>query len=271
MTQWEALQAAMNAQGERILIQLVSPGETAAEGWTGVETDADGKITASGTDTALTVPSGAVIRLDLNGHTIDRGLTQAADVGFVVLVNGSLSLSDTGTGGGITGGWNRYSGGGVYVSSCSEFIMNGGSITGNRCRYEGGGVFVDSGGTFKLLGGSVTENGADLGGGVSVEHGTCVANHGTIAKNSAAVQGGGGVHIGQGSSFTLSGSAIQDNTTAGRGGGIYNRHGTCSIIGGRITGNRAGSGGGVFNEGTFNLSGSPEIADNIEGASPAGE
>ena len=46
--------------------------------------------------------------LDLNGHTIDRGLTAAIDRGWVIYNVGTLTIKDSMGGGKITGGtvWN---------------------------------------------------------------------------------------------------------------------------------------------------------------------
>ena len=67
---------------------------------------------------ALTVASGKTVTLDLNGHTIDRGLAgkSAVDRGYVIYTEGTLTLTDNSAGktGKITGGNNTGEGGGVY-------------------------------------------------------------------------------------------------------------------------------------------------------------
>ena len=178
----------------------------------------------------LDVPSGKTVTLDLNGHTINRGLTSATDYGYVIRVVGTLNINDssdpsTGT---IRGGNNKSSnedqGGGVYVANSGIFTMTSGTISGNTTGNgshvgTGGGVRVD-GGTFNLQGGTITGN---------------------TAKASGS---GGGVYV------------------------VNN--GTFNMTGGRITGNNAGANGaGVYvsSNGTFNLSGNPAIRDNIVGSS----
>ena len=104
----------------------------------------------------LTVPEEKTVTLDLNGHILDRGLSnaQAADNGSVIVVNGTLTVKDskptaahdpaitytdptdstktvTVTGGVITGG-SSANGGGVYVGQNGNFILHSGSICGNR-------------------------------------------------------------------------------------------------------------------------------------------
>ena len=91
---WADLQAAFNAGGSITLQQGIS---------------------ASEEDSALTVPSGVEVALDLNGHTIDRRLTSAVASGNVITVNGTLTITDTSNvqTGTITGANNTDSGGAI--------------------------------------------------------------------------------------------------------------------------------------------------------------
>ena len=160
LTTWAGLQAAFNAAS------------TDAEHPTAITLTAD--VTAASTDAALTIPSGKYVTLDLNGHTIDRGLTgkTAQNDDNVIIVKGNLTLTETSTAqpGKITGG-NGY--GGVYVNR-GTFEMTGGSINGNTANFSGGGVDVD--GTFTMSGGSISGNTVSGdngdGGGVFVSGGT---------------------------------------------------------------------------------------------------
>ena len=74
----------------------------------------------------LEVKSGTYVTLDLNGHTIDRGLAgkDAVKNGFVIGVQGSLTLKDSRSGGKITGGNNTGSGGGVLDDDTYTFFYN---------------------------------------------------------------------------------------------------------------------------------------------------
>lgn len=157
-------------------------------------------------DAFMYVADGKAAVLDLNGKTLDRGLSGKAAVGegSVIAVNGgTLTLKDSKTGGKITGGHSTYgTGGGVTVRWGGVFNMEGGIITGNRAAY-GGGVFVaqnsidgrDS--LFYMSGGSIT------------------GNDSTVY--------GGGVRIAEYSAMTVSGAAtIQDNFKGGTlSGGVY--------------------------------------------------
>ena len=187
-------------------------------------------ITATETDTYLYVPSGKTVTLDLNGHTINRNLTAAANNGYVIGVDGTLTINDSSDSntGSITGGNSTDKCGGVYVSG--TFTMNGGTVTGNTGR--SGGVYVS--GTFTMNGGTVTGN--------------------------TAISGGGGVYVL--STFNMSGGTISNNSGAW-GGGVY-VSGTFTMNGGTISNNSGSLGGGVYvNTGqTINISGNPVITGN---------
>jgi len=95
----------------------------------------------------LIIPSGVTVTLDLNGHTLDRGLSDAdaASNGIAVAVRGgaSLTVKDSAGGGRITGGNSSGLCGGVNVQG--SFIMEGGTISGNTASANGGGVYVNGG------------------------------------------------------------------------------------------------------------------------------
>ena len=187
----------------------------------------------------LTVPAEKTLTLDLNGHILDRGLSngQAAVNGSVIEVYGTLTVTDsnstaahdpavtytdptdstktvTVTGGVITGGNSANYGGGVYVESGS-FTLESGSISGNSAVLDGGGVCIYSGGTFYMQGGSISGNSADTYGGVYVESDSSFdMTGGSISGNSANTYGG--VFI-RGGNFTLSGSPEITGNTEGTG------------------------------------------------------
>ena len=235
---------------------------------------------------AILVPSGVELTLDLNGHTINRGLTEAtakAD-GYVIQISQyevattgnpkarltlkDSSLSGTGT---ITGGHNtnvkqnsgKYSafrsGGGILVMA-GDLIMDGGNITGNSVlppesaartdapRYAGGGVSCASQDShFTMRGGTISNNKAYYGAGVS--------------------------NKGQ---FTMTGGEIRDNEIPGpiirgapaAGGGVYSNpdpvsKGGFTLEGGKICNNTSiVYGGGVSVETLkFTMSGG-EVTEN---------
>ncbi len=235
---------------------------TAITTWSGLKTalSADGTvtltqdITAGDGDTALEVPSGKTVTLDLNGHTISRGLTTATENGYVIKVSGNLTLTDNGSGEGkITGGYNSSYCGGVYVDVNGTFTMTGGTISGNSTYLtNGGGVFVDSNATFTMTGGTISGNnviGSNGGGVLVAGNAKFEMSGGTISGNSASASNatcrGGGVCVKPTGTFTMSGGTISGNNTTtygnGNGGGVY-----------------------VYSGATFNLSGTPKITDNVK-------
>lgn len=276
VTDWKGLQAALNAGGKVKLAEDITAGEGAS---------------------FLTVPGGVAVTLDLNGHTLDRGLSGSAgrySDGNVMSVKGDLTITDSGSNGAITGGYNKTDGitnsgggalivtgrlalrkgairnnrttdqknggGGVYLRS-GEFIMTGGAITGNQgdC---GGGVLTD-GGTFAMKGGAITGNSSWNGGGVCVRGGTFTMKNGEISGNvNGGSSDGGGVCV-DGGTFTMDGGAITGNETRSSGGGVCLRKGEAKMTDGTISGNKAGLGGGVYvNTGrTFTMEGGT-ISDN---------
>lgn len=196
ITSWAGLQTALNGEGTVTLTQ---------------------NITAGDGDSALTVPSGVSVTLDLNGNTLSRGLSSMSngeENGCVIAVTGgSLTVDDSSGGGKITGGNNRGSGGGVSVSS-GDFTLSGGSISGN-CAYSGGGVYVAEDGCFALCGGEISGNRAEMNSGSAGPYyggGVFLAGSGTIAGGSItgnmAMTNGSGLYVSIDESLTLASGEV---------------------------------------------------------------
>lgn len=176
--------------------------------------------------------SGTTTVLDLNGYTIDRGLTSGINNGRVIDIIGTLTLKDGSTNvvanqGKITGGYNTGSSGGC-INVSGTFLMQGGNITGNKTNNEGnggGGVFILSG-NFTMTGGCISNNSAKYwGGGVGLYSGSftmiggSITGNNTFAGNSAC---GGGIYMG--STFTVGGTAVIENNTNTDTGVTYERN-----------------------------------------------
>jgi hypothetical protein len=147
----------------------------------------------------------------------------------------------------------------------------GGSDTG------GSGVIVSEGGYFLLDGGTISNNSSSNGGGgVNIWRGTFEMKNGSITNNKTTF-GGGGVSIGENGIFNMSGGTISGNIATdyegySRGGGVYVQYkGTFNMSGGTISGisptsetitYSASEGGGVSVEGNFILSGNGKIDGN---------
>lgn len=120
---------------------------------------AGGNITLTKSYTApagefLTVGNTKTVTLDLNGWTIDRGLTNSAAVsnGYVILVESgsTLTIKDTGGNGTITGGNNTGNGGGIYNNGTLN--IQGGRITGNKVADGQNGGAIYNNGTLTMQG-----------------------------------------------------------------------------------------------------------------------
>ena len=192
----------------------------------------DGDVSLNG---SILIKDGAV-NICLNGHNL-------------YLNHGSVQI------------WEviRLNGGTLNLTDCQD--------KGTVCHVDGNpgrGVTVENGTSFTLYGGTICNNEA-------------------YASNSTTAQGGG-VYIGSSSTFNMYGGKIHNNWATvgsngtesnrwGYGGGVYCApNGTFNLLAGEITENQvrvdsnnggAGMGGGVFNKGTFTMSGDSKISKNF--------
>lgn len=106
---------------------------------------------------AIYFPEDARVTLNMNGHTINRGLTQAQDNGEV-----------------------------MFIAECADVIINDGTITGGFSENGAGGIHIDEDATVVLNNVNVTGNAvtADDGAGIAVyEDATLIMNRGSISNN----------------------------------------------------------------------------------------
>ena len=169
---------AANATNEAALVKAVSAG-------------GDVKLTKDINLTdVLRIPTGKTVTLDLNGKTLNRGLTECQDLGSVVRVEpgGTLTVKDSSNdnSGIITGGasWN---GGGIC--NHGTLTLKGGTISGNKSLHNtyggGGGIYngsyQGSTATLTLEGGVIEYNQARNGGGVYNSDGTVIIKKGSYS------------------------------------------------------------------------------------------
>lgn len=110
-------------------------------------------ITAPSGSSPLLIPAGKTVTIDLNGHTLSRGLSgDAVANGNVITVKGKLILKSSASGGKVTGGNSTGNGGGVFVDANGTFLMQSGSVEGNKARGNGGGIYVSEGSKFSVSG-----------------------------------------------------------------------------------------------------------------------
>ena len=145
---WQALQEAINNAGSGDTITLTAD------------------IKAGESDTVITVPNGAMLILDLNGHTVDRALKKP--------------------GGNEGSAFHILSGAMLTVTDSSEAVA--GKITGG---YASAGGDINNDGTLILEGGCITKNVASDSGGGIINYGNLVITNGSITENTALTEGGG--------------------------------------------------------------------------------
>ena len=197
-------------------------------------------------DHHLLIPSDVVAVVDLNGHTI----TGYKDK-MVFEVYGNLTITDIGKGGKITGDL------GVLLANNSTFTMSGGEISG--CDYSG--VYLSgNNSTFTMLGGEISECG-DLGVYLYGNNSTFTMSGGEISGC-----GGNGVSVdGNNTLFSMSGGTIFGNKKSGVW--LVSPSSSFLMSGGSIVGNNSY---GVNLSGTFSISGSAVIKDNVEDGTKEG-
>lgn len=216
---------------------------------------------ADAMDQALVIPSGRTITIDLNGHTLNRGLNAALADGAVIRNSGTLTVRDSVGGGAITGGYTSGDGGGIWNEG--TLTLEGGAITGNHAQKNGGGVYNDARATLNLKGGEISNNYAGSEGGGAYTNGVLEQTGGEFKGNSALT--GGGMRINGGTATVAGGVMTGNAATAYHGGAIYIGGGTLNLYGGTLTGNRATmEGGGIlYGAGaTLNVKGAPVVKDN---------
>ncbi|MCD7948498.1 MAG: S-layer homology domain-containing protein [Oscillospiraceae bacterium] len=179
--------------------------------------------------------------------------------------------------GGIDGGY----GGGIYVISGTCNMGSEGNananpvITGNTAYRQGGGVYVISYSNyivqdqsiFNLYRGEITSNTAGAhGGGVVLFASTINMYDGLIAKNTADDYGGGVCLLlygdTRGSQLNMSGGSITENAVTsaqGRGGGVY--LGVSPVLGGLATSVLLCDGGDISNNTSGNNGGGIYVID----------
>ena len=187
-------------------------------------------------DPALTVGAGKNVTLDLNGHTIDRGLDTPVAGGNAITVSGTLTICDTSepSSGTITGGAISGAGGAIRVLTGGTLNFESGMIVGNTAT-NGGAIY--NVGIVNISGGIIRDNSAtNSGGGIfNNDAGTVNLTGGTITGNECSANyHGGGIHTS--GALTVSGSpVVSGNTRNGSKNNIGLYNGALVTIAGVLT------------------------------------
>ena len=217
--------------------------ESTGKAWIYLSND----VVATEQDTTLVVPTGKDVMLFMEGHSINRNVTEPCVDGTVIRVEGSLDVrdhSDT-QNGCIAGGNSTQNAGGVYVANGGHLRLFGAHVSQNYAA-KGGGVYVERGGSFDLTAGSVHTNFAKTGGGIYLEGGTCTLTGGDVVDNRATDTHGGGIFV-NGGDLQMTRGEIVDNAANKWGAGVMVQSGTFAASLGYIQRNAAGAyGGGIY-------------------------
>ena len=174
------------------------------------------------------------ITLCLNGYSIIcRNSVEGDSMYTTILNHGNLTITDCGVTGTIEYYNPRHPGVTVYNRGGAFNLWNG-TISGND---SGAGLF--NGEICNMYGGRIRNN-----------------------TTSDTYSSGGVIN---GGTFNMYGGEITGNTATGKGsaGGVFNRGShTFNMYGGTITDNKGVIAGGMYNLGTVNFSGTPNISGN---------
>ena len=103
------------------------------------------------------VPTDARVTLNMNGHTINRGLTCDEADGAVIYIaeNADVIIND----GTVTGGWSDNGAGGIHICEKANVILNNVNVVGNSVTADdGAGIAVYDKATLIMNGGSISNN-----------------------------------------------------------------------------------------------------------------
>ena len=179
------------------------------------------------------IPNGVKVTLDLNGKTLDRGLTDCEEFGSVIFVepDAELTVKDSsGNNSGVITGGASWNGGGIRNHGVLTF--EGGTIKGNKAQHLpaglGGGIYsstyYNNNVTLTITGGVIENNEAHYGAGVYIgDRSTNVKITGcSILSNTA--KRGGVVYAAQNNTIYFDATEIKENT-ADTGSALYLNYG----------------------------------------------
>jgi len=188
--------------------------------------------------------------LDSSASIDGTKLTSSDTNGDFIKYYSTYAFSST-TVNGASKAYNAEHGGGIYVGTGSQAILEGGSISNCTSKASGGGVFVVADNKLTVNGGDIAGNEALIGSGGGIYLGANVpfVMNGGAVENCKATSNGGGIYAGSGVTIQISGGEISGNTTSGgNGGGIYTDVSRSMVIDGAaiISNNNAIYGGGIY-------------------------
>ena len=172
---------------------------------------------------AIYFPDDVRVTVNMNGHTIDRGIRDAYQYnGEVMYIDEDADvIINNGT---ITGGYSCNGAGGIHVNDDAKVTLNNVNVVRNKVQDDdGGGIALYDGATLIMNGGSISNNditrgdtlgaaGPMYGGGIYAEDSTVVLKSVTIANNYCSDNSTYGSAIGaRKSSVSMERCIVSDN------------------------------------------------------------
>ena len=143
-----AMEYALSGSYDRIVVDIYKD-------WNAV----DGEFCNTGTGfdwDAIYFPANVKVTLNMNGHTINRGITVYELNGEVMCIenNADVIIND----GTITGGNSINGAGGIHIRKGAKVTLNNVNIVGNMSSSDGGGIAIYDRATLIMNGGSFKNN-----------------------------------------------------------------------------------------------------------------
>ena len=172
---------------------------------------------------AIYFPVDVRVTVNMNGHTIDRGIRDAYQYnGEVMYIDEDADvIINNGT---ITGGYSCNGAGGIHVNDDAKVTLNNVNVVRNKVQDDdGGAIALYDGATLIMNGGSISNNditrgdtlgaaGPMYGGGIYAEDSTVVLKSVTIANNYCSDNSTYGSAIGaRESSVSMERCIVSDN------------------------------------------------------------
>ena len=173
----------------------------------------------------------------------------------------------------VLGGTAAVYGGGVFHQGGTITMTDNATISHNLAESEtsltavGGGIRSSFSTTINMSdNATIIGNTAADGGGVSLSFSSTLnMEDGAAISDNVATQSGGGVSISRSTLNVKGCAAITYNTASGTGGGVSAFNSRITVNGGRVSGNTATNGGGIYGGGIWGWTESASMIDIING------
>ena len=221
---WAKNETKMKTNGySRIIIDLYADWNVGDKG--GVFGDGDGFE-----ESTISFPKNARVTLNMNGHTINRGLVKWEHDGEVMYINknANIIIKD----GTITGGWSCNGAGGIHINDGANVTLENVNIVGNRVDDDdGAGIAMYDGATLTMTGGCISNNTsygstfAVYGGGVYINDSRASFTNVTFENNQGVKRSthGAAIYV-DNSTLNMDNCLIVDN-------GLYKKVGDVNYVG----------------------------------------